>query len=97
MGSQSAKAWALERLQSGEALDHPRAILSGHGWRLAARIHDLRKEGHQIMTVRGRGGVGQYFMPDGRQRDLFGGDDPAATGSDTNSGKTTCGGDHGKS
>lgn len=96
MDAKSAKCWALERLQLGEVIDHPQAIIAGRGWRLAARIHELRQEGHNILTARGRGGVGRYYMDDGRQGDLFAGRDPAATGSGDNGETTKAGGGHGK-
>ncbi|MGC9217402.1 helix-turn-helix domain-containing protein [Acidithiobacillus sp.] len=68
----SASQWALEQLESGRAITHPDAIMSGHGWRLAARIYDLRKAGFQIITRRDRRGAGVYSLPDERQLDFFG-------------------------
>ncbi|MDD3760843.1 MAG: helix-turn-helix domain-containing protein [Acidithiobacillus sp.] len=89
----SAKEWALQCLQSGKVIDHPQAIIGGHGWRLAARIYDLRKEGHRILTARGSGGIAKYHLPDDRQLDLFAGEGPAATGPDHN-GETAKEDDH---
>jgi hypothetical protein len=68
----SASQWALEQLESGHSITHPDAIMAGKGWRLAARIHDLRKAGFQIVTSRDRGGAGVYSFPDDRQLELFG-------------------------
>lgn len=95
MDAKSAKDWALERLQSGEVIDHPQAILAGRGWRLAARVHELRQAGHSILTARGRGGIAKYHLADDRQGDLFAGTDPAATGSGDN-GETIGEDDHAK-
>lgn len=69
----TAADWALDQLRSGNPITHPDAILSGHGWRLAARIYDLRKLGVQIVTHRDRRGAGVYSLPNDRQLDLLGG------------------------
>lgn len=70
----AAANWALAQMQSGHRITHPDAILAGKGWRLAARIYDLRKSGIQIVTRRDRRGAGVYSLPDERQIDLLGGD-----------------------
>ena len=69
----TAANWALAELQSGHAITHPDAIMAGNGWRLAARVHDLRKSGIRILTRRGRLGVGIYTLPDDRQLELISG------------------------
>ena len=69
----TAADWALSELQSGNAITHPDAIMAGKGWRLAARVHDLRKSGIRILTRRGRSGVGIYTLPDERQLELISG------------------------
>ena len=69
----TASRWALAQMQSGHAITHPDAIMAGKGWRLAARIYDLRKSGVQIVTRRDRRGAGVYSLPNDRQLDLLGG------------------------
>ncbi len=93
----SDEAWALAQLKAGRAIDHPDAIEAGHGWRLAARIYDLRKKGVQIVTRRGRNGKAAYSLPDDRQLSIFG-NGPAATGPEFDDDDTHHQGErHGKS
>ena len=69
----SAANWALAQMQSGHAITHPDSIMAGKGWRLAARIYELRKAGVQIVTRRDRRGAGMYSLPDDRQIELLSG------------------------
>jgi len=70
--------WVLDRLQRGATLT-PLSALAGFGiFRLGARIHDLKQEGHdilsQMVTVKNRRGeechVKAYWMA-GRTALLF--------------------------
>ena len=91
----TAADWALAELQSGNAITHPDAIMAGKGWRLAARIYDLRKLGVQIVTRRGRRGAGVYSLPDDRQLELLVGAGGTAPGTASKQVFTKeAGGDH---
>lgn len=94
----TAANWALHELQSGHAITHPDAIIAGKGWRLAARIYDLRKSGVQIVTRRDRRGAGVYSLPDERQIELLSGGDAghiAGDGADADATEESDGGRHG--
>ena len=91
----TAANWALAELQSGHAITHPDAIMAGKGWRLAARIYDLRKSGVRIVTHRDRRGAGVYSLPNDRQLDLLGGAAGTAPGTASKQVFTKeAGGDH---
>jgi len=81
--------WALAQMQSGRAITHPDAIGAGMGWRLAARIYDLRKSGVQIVTRRDRRGAGVYSLPDNRQIVLIEGGAVASSAGDSADGEAT--------
>ncbi|OFA16439.1 hypothetical protein A4U49_07380 [Acidithiobacillus ferrivorans] len=85
----TAADWALHELQSGHAITHPDAIFAGKGWRLAARIYDLRKSGVQIVTRRDRRGAGVYSLPDNRQIVLIEGGAVASSAGDSADGEAT--------
>jgi hypothetical protein len=92
----TAADWALDQLQQGHAITHPDAIMAGRGWRLAARVHDLRKAGIRILTRRGRAGMGIYTLPDDRQIELLSGGDAGHIAGGSAGGEATKanGGDH---
>ena len=46
------KSWVIGRLMRGDILSTPHAIDAGQGWRLATVIHDLRRTGWDIQTLR---------------------------------------------
>jgi hypothetical protein len=91
----TAASWALDQLNAGNSITHPDAIMAGKGWRLAARIYDLRKLGVQIVTRRDRGGRCVYSLPDDRQLELLVGAGGTAPGTASKQVFTKeAGGDH---
>ena len=64
--------WASERLEAGEPISHPRQIRETGHWRLGAWVHEQRKRGVNIKTLRGPGGIAVYVMPGaGPQVEMF--------------------------
>jgi len=55
-------------------LTHATLIEMGHGWRLAAVIHYLRKQGWPIETHGDMRGVAHYWLPRGWKPENLGAD-----------------------
>lgn len=54
-----------EALLKRQDLTHQTEILAGHGWRLAAKIHYLRKKGWPIITDLDIYKIAHYRLPTG--------------------------------
>ena len=87
---QTVDKWASERLEAGESISHPRQIRETGHWRLAAWVHEERKRGVNIKTLRGPGGIAVYVMPGaGPQMEMFEVEGGAAGNSAETTGKAT--------
>lgn len=70
MTNQSQKAWVYAQLKRGRRLTPVKAFDGCGTMRLAAIIHDLRAEGHSVITVSkyiGGKQFAEYFMPKGKK------------------------------
>lgn len=66
MNSETQCSKILRWLESGKSIDPIRALNSGMGFRLGARIHDLRGQGYPIqremMVTKNGARVAKYFL-----------------------------------